>query len=149
MIWESWPWKRELQRTASELRRRRTQQRWPEASLVKIERMVFIAAYSVRKLLEAHKLSDEAEEMKIHVTLFPPTGDTVDSLNWHRLDELYRLDTPRHEEVSLRDFCNYFIHSFLFVVDASDDFRGAYVTSDRSRRRGLFILRCGYDYRRP
>jgi hypothetical protein len=140
LIWESWPWKRELERTAKEFSRRRTQRRWPEASLARVERNLFVAAYSIRKLLEAQKLSDQVTEMRISCSVFRPTGRTVDMLNWHRLEELYCLHSPEKKDVSLRDFCNCLIHSFVFVVDTRDGFTGAYVTSDDFRTKRLFYF---------
>lgn len=143
MIWDSAPWKTEIRKVVLDFEKRKNQARWPEASLVTIEKNIFYAAYAIRKLIEAFKLSDEAEATKIDGRMHPPRGVTVDILNRDKIDELYDLDVELRQDVSIKDFCNQIIHSFVFVVCFNDDLRGIkgfYVSSDRFKDKGLWYF---------
>lgn len=139
MIWESQFWKDDLLRKAQSFDKRRTQRRWPEASLAKIEQDVMLAAYSMRKLVEAEQLSDDVKHSSMKVRTFAATGKAVTRLNWHRLEELYELDAPAAGSISLRDLCNQFVHSYVFVPELGDGgLQGFLVASDRERSARLF-----------
>jgi hypothetical protein len=58
MIWESSFWKEELFRNASRIRKRQLLKRWTERSSAGLERDVMTGFYSIRELIEAHKISD-------------------------------------------------------------------------------------------
>ena len=61
MIWESAYWKEELLRQAEDLKKRSTQTKWSERSLARLEKTIMIGFYSIRKLIEAKKVSDAYE----------------------------------------------------------------------------------------
>lgn len=142
MIWESWPWKRDLARRAASLQRRAEQRRWPEASLQKVEQDVFLVAYSIRKLADSGKLSDELEATTVSVTAHPKRDKAVDAFNWHKIDELYGLDAASSRTLSLREFCNQIIHSFVFlpVFSEAGTLDGFFVASDRAKEQQLFSV---------
>lgn len=141
MIWESWPWKKDLERRSVALSKRTNQRRWPEASLANVEQDVFLSAYIIRKLLDAKKLSDEVESIALHARRSIRTGQAPDIMNWHRLDEFYDLVHAAAVDICLRGFCDQIIHSFVFVVVASaPGLEGFYVASDRERSSGLFYF---------
>lgn len=139
MIWDSRPWKRNLARCVDTLRRRKQQRRWTEASCIAVERDIFLSAYAVRKLLEAGKISDEVESDSLRAVAHLPRGRTVDVMNWNRIDELYDLSTHTEVNLSLRDFCNQVVHSFVFVLSfaAPGGLEGFFVASDREKERRL------------
>ncbi len=58
MIWASYPWKEELLRIATRLEKKQKQRRWTERTEANLEKDVFIGCYALRKLMEAHKLSE-------------------------------------------------------------------------------------------
>jgi hypothetical protein len=143
MIWESWPWKKELARRAESLRKRKTQKRWSAATSAAVEQDLFIAAFAIRKLLEAAKISDEVECVPVPAVFHNPAkGRVVDLMNWHKIDQLYDLASSAPASFTLREFCNQLIHSFVFMPCMGDagGLAGVFVTSDRVRRRRLFYF---------
>lgn len=142
MIWDSWPWKRKLARQAILLHKRKNQKRWTEVSSASVEQEIFLAAYSIRKLLDANKLSDEIESSKLQALAYEPNGHMVDIMNWHKIDQLYNLSRSSHTTISLREFCNQIIHSFVFMFSVSSDngLEGLFFTSDRDRSSRLLYL---------
>jgi hypothetical protein len=144
MIWESGPWKRELERLAASLTRRKQQKRWYESSDAKLEREVFYAAYAVRKLLDACKISDEVEALRIEATAYMPTGRVIDIMNWDRIQKLYDLSKGTSRTISLRGFCDQIIHSFIFmpcfVDEYSANLAGVYIASDHQMEKSLLYF---------
>jgi hypothetical protein len=61
-----------------------------EADFAKIERESIMGFYSVRKLVEAKKLSDSVAEEKLNCKSFP-NKKNVNLKNWHHIDDLYDL----------------------------------------------------------
>jgi len=102
MIWDSVPWKQEIERRASSLRRRKKQKRWGAASVAKLEQDVFYAAFAARKLIHSFKISDEVESITIVAEKYPPTKKVTDVMNWHQIDELYDLSKKELTDFALR-----------------------------------------------
>ena len=94
MIDESCYWKNDLLKEADALRDRKKQRRWPEVSFARLEQTIMLGFYSIRKLIEASKLSDSTIYEEIPITTYPWSGKTVTRMNWHKLDQLYDLDSP-------------------------------------------------------
>ena len=141
MIWESAPWKIDVAKRVGRVRRRSHQRRSTESSLLRIEQDVFNIAYSIRKLLEAKKMSDEAETVTIAAVEYPLRDGTLpDVLNWQKLEELYDLDAPSTAAMTLRELCNQLIHSFVSIRDMGVN-AGFFVASDRARKRSVFRVR--------
>ena len=139
MIWESVFWKDDLLRRARELRRRKKQRRWPEASLACLEQLTMVGFYSVRKLIEAHKLSCTTVRREIPIHRYPPTGKPVTLLNWHKLEALYDLDRREPSSLALPLLCHQFVHSYVFtsIFGRVDNLKGFLLASDRQRTRAL------------
>ena len=142
MIDESGPWKDELLRVASSLERRIAQRRWTERSRFIVERDIMISAYSIRKLLEASKLSDEARARRISATRFTLIDRVPDFLNFHRVNDYYDLEHASSTQLRVPDFCNQIIHSFVWMMceNESRGFAGVIVASDRERRKCLYQI---------
>lgn len=139
MIDDSVPWKSHLWKTAANLERRRIQRRWRASTHFLIERELFHAAYAVRKLIEARKLSDEVEVSNWPAKNYgPPTG-VVDIMNRDKIDKFYDLSRFTAEAIALTDLCNQFIHSFVFMLSCAEEggLNGVFVASDRARSRRL------------
>jgi hypothetical protein len=62
MIWESHYWKEELFRHARRIRRLQSLKRWGNRSTAGLEKGLMIGFYSIRKLIEAHTVSDEIRD---------------------------------------------------------------------------------------
>jgi hypothetical protein len=143
VISKSWPWKRELFRLALALRGRKKQKRWDQASSAKLEMEVFYAAYAVRKLIEAFKISDELESISINAAEHPAIGRVADLMNRHEIDQLYDLSKSKSLKLTLEDFCNQIIHSFVFVpcfAERRSNLAGLFVASDRRKSKGLLYF---------
>ena len=141
MIWESHYWKDDLLRRAKSLRGRKSQRRWPDPSLARVEQEVMLVAYSMRKLVEATKLSDDVVAKRVRARSHSAFGKRITRMNWHRIDELYDLESFDEADISTVQLCNQIIHSYVFVVDAaSDGLQGFFVTSDHKRNERLLYL---------
>lgn len=144
MIFESRCWKDDLLRRADALARRKTQRRWPEASLAKVERELMIAAYSIRKLIEAKKLSDSVAEQTVPALSFAATGHGATLSNWDRIEKLFDFDAPAEVAISALDLANQLIHSYVFVILVGEgSLDGFLVSSDRYRNER--VLRVEID----
>lgn len=143
MIWESSFWKDPLLASANWLRKVRLTNRTTEKTFVKIEKELFFGFYSIRKLLDAKKVSTSTASMTFKMIWYPNIQH-VDYLNWHNIDELYDLTKSNTEIHNLRFLCNQFIHSYVFSP-ASDNGRleGFYISSDKERNKRLYFIEIG------
>lgn len=140
MIWDSNPWKHDLFKCAAFLDRVTAQDKpLSERQRVSIERRLFLGFYSIRKLLEAHKLTDECSKQVASVRLYPPTGKAITHFNWHKSDEHFDFDLPTLEKWELVKLCHQFIHSYIFhiVEDETVGLAGFFVASDWQLSEGL------------
>lgn len=142
MIWDSNTWKRDLARRSKALLRRRSQKRWREDSRAAVERDVFVIAYSIRKLLDARKLSDEVESMTLPVLEYASRGKPIDFMNWDKIEDLFEMSDPSHSQWGLRALCNQFVHSQVFMTALGDHggLEGLFVTSERDRNKRLLFV---------
>ena len=142
MIWESSYWKDDLLKTARKLERKKNQKRWPERALVNFEKEMFISFYSIRKLIEANKISTDLIETIITAKSYPSLGKVVTSMNWHRIDELYDFSTSNIEKLLLTFICNQLIHSYVFMTSFNENnqLTGILFSSDRYRNKKLFSM---------
>lgn len=143
MIEESFYWKRELFRIAIDLRRRRKQKRWPEASLARIELNLMLGFYMIRKLLEARKVSDSIAKRRLRLPLYRATGRRITYRNAHRIEDLYDFSRSHSETRTVAFICDQLIHSYVFVPCIADSlgWHGVIFASDRQKSRGAFYLR--------
>ena len=143
MIWESRPWKKEICRIASRLKKRMTQRRWVEASLYKLEHDVMISAYSARKLLEAKKLTDIWEDADFPVVSYVPSGTISSHFNWHQLERFFDLSGGKPELIRYRNLLNKIIHSYIFIpcFDINNGLYGFYCSSDKNRTNSLLFIK--------
>jgi nucleotide-binding universal stress UspA family protein len=147
LIEDSVPWKEELLRIAETLDRRTTQRRWTERTSFLVERDVMNAAYAIRKLNEARKISDELAQERVTVERHQLLGKPVDI--WNRFEFYKHYDMERSDTVqlTLAEFCNQIIHSWVWMISVTDDpsprFNGIYVSSDRARKRCVYFIPVG------
>jgi len=147
MIWESWPWKCYLWKEAAALEKamsRKALSPGAERSewvLSKLERTLFTAAFSIRKLIDSQKLSDECLAHSIPAERFPAIGAKRPGLiNWHHFDEHFDTGSLTLCRLRTRDLCNLLIHSFQFLFTHDEDMHldGFLVSSDRYRTSWLY-----------
>ena len=97
-----------------------------------MEKKVFVAAYAMRKLFEAKKVSTSFETATFQLQSFPRTDNTLTPFNDHRFEKHFNLSAPRSETVGVRDLFNEIIHSrvFVFSVDETEATIGFLVCSE-------------------
>jgi hypothetical protein len=130
---------------STRLKRRKTQRRWPESSLARVEMDIMNAAYAMRKLVEARtKVPLSVRDQEIDVVKYPRTsaeGDP-DAMNWHHIEHWYDFEAGVADHLSVIDLCNQVIHSWIFVTAHEDEGKGGLsgilVSSDRKRKTTLY-----------
>lgn len=143
MIADSVPWKQDLLRVAHNLEKRKTLARWTERTSFLVERDTMTAAYAVRKLIEAHKLSDELRAEPIHVQRYALVGRPVDIWSRDEFVERYDMAHPEDVTLSLVELCNQIVHSWIWMLSPIGEppqFDGIYVCSDRARKRHVYFV---------
>jgi len=140
MIWASSDWKKPLLKLSKKINK------WKERSLsdknlIDIEKTILMGFYSIRKLVDAHKLSNATQEMKINIFTYPNINN-VTLMNWHKIHELYNLSEENIEQRRISFVYNQLIHSYVFMVDDNDDggFSGIFFSSDTQRNKTLFKI---------
>ena len=143
MIWESSYWKEELFRHARRIRRRQTLKGWAERSSAGLEKDMMIGFYSIRKLIEAHKVSDEISNRSLSLQAYPWTGGPVTFMNWDNIDKKYELDRPTKVMKPLIWIANQIVHSFVFMpsFDEAGRLDSLLFNSDRTRRQHVYSIR--------
>lgn len=138
MIWESAPYKEELQKLAKDFVSWEKRKRLNSADFVRIEMTTFSSAYLIRKLLDAGKLTDRTRDSRVRVKMSKNIKN-VTRLNWHRIEELYDFSLSHSEEITIRDLCNQLIHSYVFVValNKSGGLDALYFAADKQRNKAL------------
>ena len=98
--------------------------------------------YSIRKLIEAKKLSDSVVNQNITASAYTWKGQPVTRVNWLDVDKLYNFDSPQAITKNLMFFCNQFIHSYIFLESFNDvhELDGVFVSSDKKRCQALYSL---------
>jgi hypothetical protein len=139
VIHESAPWKAQLLRDAT-LIARWAGETSSESRSFRIERRVFLAAYAMRKLDDALKVSTAVLGGAIPALKFNSTGPGFASHNNYGFDRYFDLSTPQSVELPRRRLLNLLIHSLAYVEVLGEDeaYEGFMVTSDQERERGLF-----------
>jgi hypothetical protein len=141
MIWESAPWKDLLIADATLLERWSAKPGVTERRSVLIERKVFLAAYTIRKLYEAQKLSTSFRDRSFRCRTYPAMSDRITHYSV-RLEKLYDFDKPHERTITPRNLIDVIIHSFIFSEFLREDMtiEGFLVTSDKSRYDRLWLV---------
>ncbi|WP_054820532.1 hypothetical protein [Arthrobacter sp. JCM 19049] len=143
MISDSIPWREELWRVADRLEKKSKQQRWTERSSFLVERDFMTSAYAIRRLNEAHKISDDLAKTKVPVIRHKRIGSVPDIWNRHEIWEHYDLENGVRDHITIPHMCNQLIHSFIWFLSATEDtelFNGAFVVSENERHKHLYFL---------
>ena len=142
MIWDSDPWKKRLLSDAVELRRRARTRRITEPRSAFVEQTVLLAAYSMRKLDDAKKLSTSWRGLAVKCEWRPSHGKPPHFMNWHHLDKHYDFSIVKRRTISARDFCHMVIHSYIFAEAVREDrtIDGFFVTSDDKKSEGIWFF---------
>lgn len=131
MFNESWPWKRDLGRTADRLEEARLglghrpvqlgdgEEAFEEKTeaLYGVERDVMAGAFAARRLLGMpSKMTKDARATTAVVTRFPLREGAKTPDLWDVLGDLdmYEIGRPRTTTISANELCNLFVHSLIF-----------------------------------
>jgi hypothetical protein len=98
--------------------------------------------YSIRKLIEANKLTTALSNSNIPVRSYDWRGEIVTLMNWHKLDELYDFSLESNVQMNLLRLCHLIIHSYVFAGCFGDtgNLEAVYFNSDRTRHEALYAL---------
>ena len=136
MIHESAPWRDHLAKDADRIDRWAAKPSATERRSFLIERKVFLAAYAMRKLFEARKLSSSTENKNIPGQCFPAFDRTkITSWNAYKFEKLYDLSKPVKKTLNIRVLIDIIVHSLLFCesIDQDEKLTGFLITSERKR----------------
>ena len=139
MIWESAPWKKALIQDAALLERWSVKKLTPHVEFA-YERKIMLAAYSVRKLFDAEKLSSALRNQAVPYERYSSKAAVPRLTNWHRVDEFYDFTRPIEASMTVWGLINQLVHSYVFMLQTMDEYgpvTGFLVTSDRGRRKQL------------
>lgn len=105
-----------------------------------------LAAYSVRKLIESFKVSDELRRRSWPVWTYSLLGAPPDFMTRSELPEVFDLAAQRRSSLSTLELCHQIVHSYIFApawkwddeTEKLTGIDGVYFTSDRRRRTALY-----------
>ena len=145
MIWDSSYWKEELLRLADKLEKRRRQKHFSERSLGSHEKEIFFAFYTIRKLLEAKKLTEKVVHLNVPVDSYPSKGKGVTLLNFRfEIEKHFDFERKTNETLSLGFLCNQIIHSYIYFNQFyGDRLVRVLISSDHMRNRKLYSIKLG------
>ncbi|QTC90817.1 hypothetical protein [Brevundimonas goettingensis] len=139
MIHDSVPWKSRLIGDADLIERWAAKPSRSERRSFLIEQKVFLAAYAMRKLDDATKLSTSTLSAPMRVQRFAPVRSGYSEVNSHRFDKFFDLSTATPVDMPNRRLVNLLIHSLVFVevIGEAETFDAFMVTSDYEQAKGL------------
>jgi hypothetical protein len=142
MIYESAPWRTLLLKDAKLLDAWAGKPKVTSRRSFLIEQKVFLAAYAMRKLIEAKKLSSSFESKSLRCEVFPAfDGKKFTRWSNNQFEKLYDLSRPSIQTLNVRDLLDLIIHSLIFQELFSEDqtIEGLAITSDRKRKNLWFV----------
>ena len=114
MITQSNYWKKDLLKSIDVLEKLKKQKRWRDETHVKLEKLLLLNFYTIRKLLEIKKISDQIENKSIPIIEFPVPGKTLITIfNYHKYEEYVAFDSPKKTQLSPKKMADIIIHSLV------------------------------------
>ena len=97
--------------------------------------------YSIRKLIEVQKLSNDVAGQRLALDAFPWLGTPVNRHNRLYFNKLYDLKAGSSKNCDLLFVCHQLVHSYIFALCGDENMRleGIYVTSERERHKFLYF----------
>ncbi|MBA7603208.1 hypothetical protein ES703_10312 [subsurface metagenome] len=110
--------------------------------VVNFEKDIVVSFFCIRKLFEAHKVSNKYREYKAEVYSYTPTGKKITKLNQTSIDELYDLSKEKKVKKKISFLANQLIHSCtLFAYREKDrNWGGVYACSDFERDKTIYRI---------
>ena len=141
MIFDAKYWKADLRRIAKVLDRRRTRGTWRRTSYGPFERDVMFGFYAIRKLSESHRLNEHFGGRQVPVITYPWNGRRVGYFAWPNIQDHFDLTRPTLKRESVKDLCDWIIHSSVFSpwFTSANRLAGIFFCSDR--RKHVEVIR--------
>lgn len=141
---ESAPYRLELRQYAESLRVRQDRQVWRQDSLSKVERILFVGFFFVRRLIECRKVTDSCARSSVQ--LLRSTIDREREVSDFKRDDLFKdLDSTAWvtSRVDVHQLADKVMHAWWFVPVRGEEGRGLngfILTTDRKRNAELWWL---------
>ena len=141
MIYDSKFWKDDLLKLAKKLELRLVQKRWSEKSYFAVEKEIFLGFYSIRKLIEAKKISESIANKIYKIYEFKKKSKDINLISEDFSGE-FDFSKSKIVEVSVIKICNQFIHSFFFapLIPEGNSLIGFFICSDNKRKTGIYLI---------
>lgn len=145
MIFESFPWKRDLLKRKNLIIKYNTTEHFEknnDATYTVIEKSVFYSAFIIRKLIDCGgKLSDEADHYSLKVFSVRPL-QPIDRLHQWPEEDSHDWENEKEIIVAGKNICNWLIHSYMFFMVFNEDniIDSFSVTSDFDRNKILYRI---------
>lgn len=145
MVYDSYPWKQDLQRRRRLILKYNTAERFDQnydSAYTIIEKGIFYSAFIIRKLLDCGgKLSDEADLYVIRAKSIKPLVHIDLMQRWPEEDS-HDWENEKNVTVAGKDVCNWLIHSYLFFVEQEEGepIISFCVSSDYDRNKTLYKI---------
>jgi hypothetical protein len=124
LIFESYPWKQDLQRRRSLIIKHNTKERFDsnfDATYTILEKCVFYSAFIIRKLIDCgSKLSDEADKYAITVKAIKPIKHISYMNRWPEEDS-HDWENEKAVILTGKSLCNSLIHSYIFFFEFAEN----------------------------
>jgi hypothetical protein len=139
MIFESFPWKQEIERLLKSLRKWSSKPNSERAEFY-IQRAVFLSAFIVRKLMENRKVTDALRDQSIRCKAYPsfqPVSDRVSTFSGLAdVSDDYDLTKPEDVTLSCFDLMSEIMHSYVFriVIDDQTNSMLSFLANSYNRR---------------
>jgi hypothetical protein len=133
-------WKGQLVEVADRLEAKTKQTRWTDRTGLLIERDFILSGYTMRKLVDAGEVSAELRHRQIPVRRYELTGPPPEPAD---IADSYDFENGRRSTLSVTKLCDEILHSFAFTFfcgETADLFDGIYVSSDRDKKRHLYLV---------
>lgn len=140
---ESYYYKEDLLKFASDFERRKAKQLWREDSLAKAEKQFFVGALFVRKLLESVKITTacKKESYIIHRGKIAPKQKITDFMR-HKVIDYIEFAEWKTEKVAVVQICDKVIHSYVNYPCENDSggLDGFILTTDKYRNKEIWRI---------
>ena len=143
MIYESYPWKRELMRDADIIVRWSAKKTSSDHREFILEKKIFLAAFAIRKLIHSYKTTDKIKPYNVPCEEYKNLNNTkIDFTNNHKVHQYFDLESGNKCHLTLYNITNLIIHSviFFFLYDEDGSVSGFYVSSDRLSDKKLYLI---------
>ncbi len=143
MIFNTYYWKRELERLALILRGHMARRRWVAASDGSIEKAIMLGFYSIRKMQESF---DPALKLKLpghlKLTTFPRTKKRLSPIVFPDVADAFDLTRSTPASIPTKAVCDEVVHSHFFSiwVDSHRALRGVFFASGKYKEERVCRL---------